>query len=75
MRVLAAQATVAIENARLVETLQATQADLERRVEERTAEFSDYATLLRPSRRQASQFSRRSRRRSNARSAVTSVRP
>jgi len=44
-------------------------------VEERTAEFSDYATLLRPSRRQASQFSRRSRRRSNARSAVTSVRP
>ncbi len=37
---LAAQATIAIENARLVEALQKAHDDLERRVEERTAELS-----------------------------------
>jgi GAF domain-containing protein len=40
LTVLAAQATVAIENARLVEALQESRTELERRVEERTAELS-----------------------------------
>ncbi len=46
MRVLAAQATVAIENARLVEALQTSQEGLERRVEERTAELSQINAAL-----------------------------
>ena len=46
LTVLAAQATVAIENARLVGALQEARDDLERRVEERTAELSTANTAL-----------------------------
>jgi signal transduction histidine kinase len=46
LTVLAAQATVAIENARLVEALQEAHDDLEGRVEERTAELSMANTAL-----------------------------